>query len=139
MQPSQQAVNQYITSVLDKFRTDPEKLSKDEKRLAGKYQNEMARLERLNADVGQLRDQIRQGEARLRSLELQTADSQGKTNAFLEYMASLKFEDMEGLPPGSAPQAPTPQIPEGARPESSPELPHESKKSKKSNSERVAA
>jgi len=125
MQPSQQAVNQYITSVLDKFRTDPEKLSKDEKRLAGKYQNEMTRLERLNADVGQLRDQIRQGEARLRSLELQTADSQGKANAFLEYMASLKFDDMDVLPP-SIGQKPAPQEPK-------------SEKNKKSNSERATA
>ena len=130
MQPSQQAVSQYISTVLDKFRTDPEKLSKDEKRLAGRYQNEMAHLERLNADVGQLRDQIRQGEARLRSLELQTADSQGKANAFLEYMSSLKFEDTEVAKAA----APAPSVQERVE-----EVPHDPKKSKKSNPERAAA
>jgi chromosome segregation ATPase len=88
----QQQKQQYLQTVLSNLGTAPEKLTKDELRLATKYQTEMQRLNQVQGELGQLRDQLRQGEARVRSLELQAADVQGKANGFLEYLTSLKFE-----------------------------------------------
>jgi hypothetical protein len=111
MPASQQDIQMYVQNVIKQLEGDPSRLTKDERRLAGKYVVESRRLERIQQETSQLRDQIRQLEARVRSLELQAADSQGRANGFLDYMASLKFEDDApmGAPPQGAP-IPSPEV-----------------------------
>jgi len=94
MTPSQQEVQKYIQTVLNNLKSAPDMLTKEERRLGDRYQVEMSHMNQLNADIGSYRDQIRQADARLRSLELQLADSQGKASAYLDYLAALQFEDI---------------------------------------------
>ena len=94
MTPSQQQVQQYIQSVLNNLKSSPDKLNKEEIRLATKYQAEITKTNQIYSDIKSFQDQIRQADARLRSLELQLADTQGKANAYLDYLSTLKFEDM---------------------------------------------
>jgi len=111
MPASQQDIQMYVQNVLKQNEADPSKLTKEERRLAGKYAAESRRLGQIQQETSQLRDQIRQMEARVRSLELQAADSQGRANGFLDYMASAKFdEDPIGqrVPPPVGPDAPAP-------------------------------
>ena len=97
MQPQQKQYTDYVASVLKALDSDPTSLNKDELRLATRHRKEMWNLNRLQKDIGQLHDQMHQAEARLRSLELQAADTQGKVSGFMEYLISLKFPEVDAL------------------------------------------
>lgn len=103
--PSQQEVQAYLNHVLKMSEDSPEKLSKEERRLIDRYRRENQKLHQINSDISQIRDQIRQGEARLRSLELQAADTAGRAAAMLDYLAGLKFDEEPQLevPPTEKP------------------------------------
>jgi hypothetical protein len=92
-QATPEQAQRYAQDVLHKLEKSPEALSSHEKRLAVKYREAANQSSQLNKDIEQLRNQIRQAEARLRSMELQLADSQGKANGLIDFLVSLKFED----------------------------------------------
>jgi hypothetical protein len=95
MPPMARKYQEYVNGILQAAETKPDTLTSDEKRIAARHKKEMTRLMNLNGEISQIRDQMRQGEARLRSLELQAADTQGKVSGLLEYMISLKFPEVE--------------------------------------------
>jgi len=107
----QQRVQAYIQGVLKAAENDPKSLSKEEMRVAGKYRIESQRLQQVQQDISQMRDQIHQAEARLRSLELQAADVQGRATGLLDYLASAKFEE-EAAPPDMMPPPGAPPLTE---------------------------
>jgi uncharacterized coiled-coil DUF342 family protein len=98
-QAVQQQKQQYVQKTLSEYSSKPEDLSKEERRLCKKYQEEANKLGQLHGEISQLRDQLRQGEARLKSLELQAADSQGRASGLLDYLISSKFDEESPVVP----------------------------------------
>ena len=83
----------YVRQAIQQFLSDPQHLTEHERRLIRKYQKYNQVAQQAAQDAEQLRSQLRQGEARLRTVELQIADAQGKAEGFIEYLISSKFED----------------------------------------------
>lgn len=102
-QKQQQEVDAYIRKVMGALENDPDSLSSIEKQFGTKYATVIQRVRQVEADLTQTREQVRQGEARVRSLELQHQAESGRATGFLETLVSLKFE--------SAPEVQTPPPP----------------------------
>lgn len=83
----------YVRELLQKFEKDRESLDAHTRRLIVKYKEAQQLGDRTLRDLEQMRNQIKQAEARARSIELQVADAQGKAAAMLEILISMKFED----------------------------------------------
>lgn len=134
----------YLRQLMKMSEDNPERLSPTERRIAGKIRLSQQRSTSINQDLSQLRDQITQGEARVRSLELQAKSEEGKIQALLDFVVEEKFEPeeaMQNLPPPSppsegerrdtSPRPPAPE-PEASEPEVVPpkEPPKKTKRSK---------
>lgn len=102
-QAQQQRAQAYIQKVMGALENDPSTLSSTERRFGSKYSEVHQRVRQIENDLTQLREQLRQGEARVKSLELQHQAESGRATAFLESLVSLKF-DVE--PEDLVPQAP---------------------------------
>lgn len=113
MQQRQQQMEQYVQDTVKALEKDPNSLNAVEKRFGTKYVQSLQRVRAIEGDLTQLREQIRQGEARVRSLELQHQSETGKTSAYVESLVSLKFDE-EPAPIESP--LPEPTV-EGAPPE----------------------
>ena len=82
----------YLKDVMESYDSQKDSLDPIERRLVGKYREAQSTADRVIQDLNQLRAQVKQAEARIRSLELQAADSQGKANGYLDFLVSMKFE-----------------------------------------------
>lgn len=99
-QERQQRIHEYVQGVLGALEKSPGSLSKTERRFGAKYAETHQKVRQIEGELTQLREQIRQGEARIRSLELQHQAESGRAGGFLESLVSLKFdEDDATLPP----------------------------------------
>lgn len=94
--PSQEAVQAYLADGMKKLAESPSSLSKTEKRLLTKLKKTSDAAQQVLKDIQNMKGQISQAEARLRSLELQSENHQGAANAFVDELVSLKF-DTDGL------------------------------------------
>jgi len=93
MPVDQKIAEAYAKHVLQKLKTNPDELEEAERRMARKHQKYATLSQNAQQDLKSLQDQIKQAEARIRSLELQAVDHQGKANMALEMLISMKFED----------------------------------------------
>lgn len=89
---------EYLKSVLQKMKEDPASLSSTENRLAGKYVHHSESTNSIAQDISQMRNQIQQAEARLRSLELQVERESGKAQNCVEILIEMKFEESKAPP-----------------------------------------
>lgn len=103
-QAQQQRIQQYVQKVMADLQSDPDSLTGNERRFGSKYAEVLQRVRQIEGDLTQLREQVRQGEARIRSLELQHQGESGRAGAFLESLVSLKFDTDAPI------QMPTPAI-----------------------------
>lgn len=93
----------YIKRILAASKDSPDSLTKHERRLADKYNASQDRVGKLRNDMQTMQNQIQQGEARLRSMELQVQSEGGKANGLLEALLAIEFdEDVTTAPPASA-------------------------------------
>ena len=90
--PSPQEVDQYLKDLLKQYETEPKTLDDTTYRMIGKHREAKARAEKIAADLEQLRNQIKQGEARARSLELQLVENHGRADSFIDFLVESKFE-----------------------------------------------
>lgn len=91
----QEQKDKYARTFLNKLDNSPDELTKFEKRLGEKLKEHRSRADQLVQETNQMRDQLKQGEARLRSLELQLESAAGKANGVLETIVELHFMDSE--------------------------------------------
>jgi chromosome segregation ATPase len=91
-QSQQQQAQKYVQGVLSALENDPGSLSGTERRFGSKYAEVHGRVRQIEGDLTQLREQVRQAEARIKSLELQHQAESGRAGAFLESLVSLKFD-----------------------------------------------
>jgi len=82
----------YLRELMQKFEQEKDSLDPYVRRLILKYKEAQGRGDKVLQDLDQLRNQIKQAEARVRSLELQAADIQGKATGFLDVLVSMEFE-----------------------------------------------
>jgi len=118
MTPEQHAKMEFVKDLLKRFREDPAQFSKHERRLGTKYEATRDSANRTTGELEQLRNQIIQGEARVRSLELQAQAEFGKAEGFLESLVELTYDESPQKPPS----------PDGARDKPIQEAPKETKK-----------
>jgi len=100
----------YVRQALQQLQGDVNSLTEQERRLLRKYQKYDQMARQAGQDAEQLRSQIQQAEARLRSIELQIVDAQGKAAGFIEYLISAKFEDEASADPDISRQSFLPLI-----------------------------
>ena len=87
----------YLRELLGTFEKERDKLDPHVRRLILKYQETQAQGDRVTNEIEQLRNQLKQGEARLRSMELQATAVLGKAAGCLEVLVSMKFEEEADL------------------------------------------
>jgi hypothetical protein len=107
----QQQAQAYLNGLIQQFDKDKATLTETERRAIFKHKEAAAQAANAAKEAEQLHNQITQAQARLRSLELQMADFNGKSNAHLEFLISLKFEDeaeMKKTPKVTLPEAVAP-------------------------------
>ncbi len=113
----QRQAQKYIQEVMTSLENDPSSLTGTERKFGSKYAEVSQRVRQIETDLTQLREQVRQAEARIRSLELQHQAENGRAAAFLESLVSLKFDVDE---PVAAPHRPEvvreEHVPEDAKP-----------------------
>jgi chromosome segregation ATPase len=85
----------YLRELMQKFEKEKDSLEPYVRRLLLKYKDAQVKGEKVMQDLDQLKSQIKQAEARVRSLELQAADIQGKVTGFLDILVSMQFEKEE--------------------------------------------
>jgi hypothetical protein len=88
----------YLRDLLQSFETKRDELDPHTRRLIIKYKEAQAKGEQLTRDIDQMKNQIKQAEARTRTLELQAADTLGKAAGYLEFLVSMKFEEEPAVP-----------------------------------------
>ncbi len=92
MEIDQRKAREYSDKILKQFQKDPSKMGPHERKLAEKYYVAKNASDRIDQEVRQINQQIAQGQARVRSLELQYTEQAGKAAAFMEYIIALKFD-----------------------------------------------
>lgn len=105
--PSNQEVQKYIDSAMKRLEENPEWLEVYERRLLGKIKKSSQGSQQAMKDVGDLKNQVAQAEARIHALELQSENLQGSVNAYIDEIVSVKFNIEE---PFNAPPK-TPEVP----------------------------
>ena len=88
----QQQIDTYIRKMLSALENDPDSLSSTERQFGAKYAAVVQRVRQIESDLNQIKEQVRQGEARAKSLELQHQSESGRAAGLLEALVSLKFE-----------------------------------------------
>lgn len=99
--PSGTEVRKYIDSAMKKLEENPKSLEPYERRLLSKIRKSSQAAQQAAKDCLDLRNQIAQAEARMRSLELQTENHQGSVNAYIEEIVYMKFnfDELVAAPP----------------------------------------
>lgn len=94
----------YIKDLLQKFEANPTLVSETDRKILTKYKDAASRAEKIGKDMEQLQNQIKQAEARVRSMELQIAETQGRAAGCLEMIVAMQFEgDAAATAPKSIP------------------------------------
>jgi chromosome segregation ATPase len=106
--PSPQEVQKYIDGAMKRLDEKPDSLEPYERRLLTKIRKSSGAAQQSMKDVQDLKNQITQAEARLRSVELQAESYQGSVNAYIDEVVSLKFNVEEPLPEATAKPPETP-------------------------------
>jgi hypothetical protein len=88
----------YLRDTLLRFDKEKSSLSETELRMLTKYKEYQLRSNQLGQEVDQLTNQIEQAKTRLRTMELQTAEAQGKAQSVLEILVSMKFDEAPVAP-----------------------------------------
>jgi dsDNA-specific endonuclease/ATPase MutS2 len=101
--PSNTEVQRYIDSAMRKLDESPESLESYERRLLGKIKKASQAAQEAVKGAQDMKNQIAQAEARMRSLELQAENHQGSVNAYIDEIVSVKFNVEE---PFTAPPTP---------------------------------
>ena len=104
--PTDKDYQEYVQSVLKALGSAPDKLEKSEIQLGNKYRAAQERFGQICRDMDQIRNQMRQSEAQLRSLELQAADVQGRMAGLVECLIAYKFPEVDSTPPPKEPVKP---------------------------------
>jgi uncharacterized coiled-coil DUF342 family protein len=94
-QDEQKKKQDYLNNVLTLVESSPDKLNPNEKRLGTKLAEARAAVDKVANEIQTLRNQLQQGEARLRSLELQFENGLGKTTGIAEVLLELHFDSGE--------------------------------------------
>jgi len=90
--------SEYVKGLMKKLENDPDSLDNMHRRTLTKAKKAGAIIDQLNKDLSQIRDQIKQGEALLKSKELSLENEVGRHNGLLDLLVSLKFEEDEAPP-----------------------------------------
>lgn len=97
-QNPQQQRQAYLDSVMKTFADAPDKLNALERQLAEKCARGDQRVGALLNQISTQKDQIEQGQNRLRQLEMTVEREQGAVNGFIELLVEAKFRSAEGGP-----------------------------------------
>jgi chromosome segregation ATPase len=89
----------YVEDFIRKVDKAPEELSKHELRIGTRFRSARENADKIGKDITQIKEQITQGEARLRSMELQVQQEVGKANGFLEAILAFNFDDDDEMSP----------------------------------------
>jgi len=103
MAVDQRHADGYLKSLMKRFEDNPDELNPVERRIIMKIRKSQQQLGQLSQDISQFRDQIKQGEARLRSLELQAKSEEGKIQGWVEFIVDEKFEPLDLTRPPASP------------------------------------
>ena len=104
--PSNAEVQKYIDASMKKLEENPASLEVYERRLLGKIKKASQAAQEALRGAQDLKNQIAQAEARMRTLELQTESHQGSVNAYVDEIVSMKFNIEES----SVPTPPKPDV-----------------------------
>jgi len=89
--PSNAEVQKYLDGALKKLEENPQSLEPFERRLLAKIKKASQSAQQAAKDTLDLKNQIAQAEARLRSLELQAENHQGAVNAYIDEIVAVRF------------------------------------------------
>lgn len=89
--PSAKEIQKYIDGAMKRLDENPESLEPYERRLLAKIRMSSGAAQQAQKDIQDLKNQITQAEARLRSVELQAEGHQGAVSAYIDEVVSLKF------------------------------------------------
>lgn len=92
-------VQRYLAELVTRAEKVPDSMGKYELRLVTKYKKMADATQNLLKDLQDLDNQIKQGQARLRSMELQAENCQGSVNMLVEELMDLKLEAEASVPP----------------------------------------
>ena len=85
----------HLSDLVTRAEKLPDSLSRYELRLVTKYKKSADLAQQILKDLQDLDNQIKQGQARFRSMELQAENYQGTVNALVEELMDLKFDSEE--------------------------------------------
>jgi len=97
-----QKAEEYLRKLHKQFADDPKSLDSWVYQLMVKRQDALDRSGKVSADIQQMRNQIMQADARLRSLELQLQESQGRANGYTDLLITSEFD--KAVPPEKKPE-----------------------------------
>ena len=97
-----QKAEEYLRDLHRRFVDNPKALDSWVYQLMVKRQDALDRSGRVSADIQQMHNQITQAEARLRSLELQLQESQGRANGYTDLLIASEFD--KAVPPEKKPE-----------------------------------
>lgn len=106
--PTQQEIQRYIDGAMRRFDESPDSLEPYERRLLSKIRKASSAAQQSIKDAQDLRNQITQAEARLRSVELQAEGHQGAVNAYIDEVVTQKFGIEDAMPPSAPSGGPPP-------------------------------
>ena len=102
--PDPKQVQKYLDQAMKVLEENPESLDKNERRMLLKVKKGSEAAQKADKDIGELKNQVTQAQARIKSLELVTENQQGYVNAYIEQLVEMKFDYEEELP--STPEPP---------------------------------
>lgn len=91
--------SEYLSRLRKAMESDPESLSKHERRLMLKHEKYVVEAKETLTKMERIRQQIEQMDATLRSLVLQHSGATKKAEAFLESLDALEFDDEPEVKP----------------------------------------
>lgn len=121
-QELQQAKEAYVEEFIRKVDKAPADLSKHELRIGTRFKEARGKADQIGKDITQIKEQITQAEARVRSMELQVQQEVGKANGFLEAILAMAFDDDAPMPEvqipdgGNGKAMPPPEVDKDAAP-----------------------
>jgi hypothetical protein len=94
MEMSPEVTKAYLDRAIKTFKSDRSNLSSREQRFLTKYYESLGKADRARQDIVNLKNQVTQAEAQIRSLELQAESAQGKALGLLEMMAEIQLKEI---------------------------------------------
>ena len=85
-------IKQYVDRLSKALKEDPKSLTDVERRLASRAEANRAAATKCNEEITRLLDQVKQAQARIRSLEVQAESLLGKASGLYESLAVTEFD-----------------------------------------------